>query len=130
MNDDVVWSGPRQETPGAGPPVRVVAKTVRTDAATLLGAFFSVNLDCSSRGLPRVVISERPAHGAAVVGKRDAHPAFPAGSPYAACNAGLAPGMGVTYTPLPGYSGADALVIDETTSDGQRQIIRIELSVL
>ncbi len=130
VNDDVVWSGPHQgEGQGTGP-VRVVAKTVRMGAITPLGAFYSVNPDCSSRGLPRVVIMERPTHGVATVARQDERASFPAASPYAACNASVVPAMGVTYAPVPGYSGTDALVIDETAPDGRHQVIRLELRVM
>lgn len=38
--------------------------------------------------------------------------------------------MGVTYTPAPGYSGNDALTVEEVNVDGKRQMLRIELTVM
>ncbi len=129
VNDDVVWTGPKQDSPGVGP-ARVVARTVRMNVGTSLGAFYAVNPDCSSRGLPKVSVTSIPTHGTAAVAPRDEHPAFPPGSPYAACNAGLVPAMGVSYTPASGYAGADALTIEEINMDGKRQVLRIELTVM
>jgi hypothetical protein len=100
------------------------------NVGTSLGAFFSVKPDCSSRGLPRVTIIQPPAHGTSTVGPREEHPAFPANSPFAACSAALVPSTGVTYTPTLGYSGSDALTIEEVTVDGRRQVIRIDLKVM
>jgi dienelactone hydrolase len=129
VNDDVVWTGPKPEHPGEDPP-RMVRKSVRMDASTPLGGFFAVNPDCSSRGLPKVSISEAPAHGTAVVGPREQHPAFPAGNPFAVCNSSLVPAVGVTYTPAPGYAGGDRLTIEEITPDGKREVFQIELNVM
>ena len=129
VNDQVVWTGPRHPEASSGTPVRVVAKMVRMNSATSLGAFYAVNPDCSSRGLPTVVIAMRPAHGAASVERHDGQPNFPASSPYAVCNANTVPATGVTYTPANGYSGPDTLTLDETTPDGKRLVIRIDLSV-
>jgi dienelactone hydrolase len=129
VNDEVVWTGPKPEHPGEDPP-RSVQKTVHMDTSTALGGFFAVNPDCSSRGLPKISISEAPAHGTAVVGPRDQHPAFPPSSPFAVCNAATVPAMGVTYTPVPGYFGGDELTIEEITLDGKHQVFRIELKVM
>ena len=129
VNDDVVWSGPKPASPGADP-VRLVARTVRMNVSTPLAAFYGVNPDCSPRGLPQVSVAAAPAHGGAAVAPRDEHPAFPQGSPYAACNVGLVPAMGVTYTPAPGYSGNDALTVEEVNVNGRRQVLRIELTVM
>lgn len=127
VNDDVVWAGSRAEVL---PPARTVGKTVRRDASTSLGTFFSVAPDCSSRGLVRVVVAAWPEHGSAVVGPREDHPAFPPGSPLALCNAAAVPGVGVTYTPAPGFTGTDSLTLEETALDGRRQVIRLTLTVL
>lgn len=124
VNDDVVWSGPKQ-----GEPTRVVAKAVHANASTSLGAFFEVNRDCSSRGLPKVAISAAPGHGTATVAPRDEHPAFPPSNPLFACNTAMVRALGVMYTPAPGYAGTDALTIDEVGLNGQHQVIRVELSV-
>jgi dienelactone hydrolase len=129
VDDDVVWSGPKPEHPGEDPP-RVVQKTVRMNVASSLGGFFAVNPDCSSKGLPMVSISEAPTHGTVVVGPRAQHPAFPPGNPYATCNAAMVPAIGLTYTPVPDYSGGDRLTIEETTVDGKHEVFRIELQVM
>jgi len=127
VDDNVVWTGAQQKSPEAP---RSVARTVRMNVATPLGAFFALKPDCGSRGLPKVSITELPTHGAATVAPRDERPAFPPSNPYAACNAGMVPAVGVTYTPAANYAGSDALTIEETTLDGQRRVIRMELKVM
>jgi dienelactone hydrolase len=129
VNDQVVWSGPKPEHPGEDPP-RLVERSVPMNVATSLGGFYAVNPDCSARGLPKVAITRVPAHGTAVVGAGTQHPAFPPGHPLVACNAAVVPAVGVTYTPVPNYSGGDGLTIEETTADGKRSVFRIELKVM
>ena len=99
------------------------------NVVTPLGGLFAVNLDCSSRGLPKVSIAEAPAHGTAVVGPREQHPSFPPGSPYASCDTAMVPAVGVTYTPVQNYSGGDRLTIEEITVDCKREVFRVELKV-
>lgn len=124
VDDDVVWSGPKP-----GEPTRVVSKSIRKDAGTLLATFLEISKDCSSRGHPKITISADPAHGTIAVGERMAHPAFPPNSPLFACNTASVSGLTVTYTPSPGFSGQDALTLDEVSLEGRHQIIRLNLTV-
>ena len=121
-NDDVVWQV-------AGQPARAVARNVAMNVATLLAAFYTLNHDCTSRGLSTLSVVEPPAHGALAVARYDGHPSFPPNSTYASCNAALAPAMGMTYTPSPGFQGSDAVTVDEVNIDGRRQTLRISLTV-
>ena len=129
VNDSVVWAGPKRGDP-AYDLRRRVAKTVPRDASVPLGRFFALNPDCSSRGLPRVSISEQPAHGTAAVAPHSEHPSFPPNHPLAACNQALVPMLEVTYTPAASYAGADEISIEEITLDGRREIFSIGLKVM
>ena len=91
--------------------------------------FFAVNPDCTSRGLPRLWISQHPAHGTTEVVTRDSHPVFPSGNPLEKCNAASVPGVAVTYTPRPGFAGADILTFEEKDLDGAHRSYRIALTV-
>jgi dienelactone hydrolase len=130
FNDKVVWAGPRQAVASNGNAITVVAKTVPRNVSTSLGVFYSVNPDCSSKGLSTISIPTKPGHGAAVVAERDTRPSFPQASPFSACNVAPVPAMGVTYTPSGGFAGADSLTIEETSPGGRRRLIRIDLKVL
>ena len=127
VNDKVVWTG--SPAAGGSAPVRLVSRTVHADATSSLGTFFAVNPDCTSRGPPQVRLTALPAHGTVAVAPRDAHPAFPPGSPYAACNGATVSATGVAYTPALGYAGLDAVEIDKVTPDGRHESIRITLTV-
>jgi dienelactone hydrolase len=126
VNDAVVWRGADNTEPLAP---RLVTRAVMRDSSTSLGTFLSIKPDCSLRGLPQVAIAEKPSHGTAYVAAREQYPAFPANSPYAACNATRVRAVGVTYTPAPGYAGDDVLTIEETDADGRRHLFRITLNV-
>ena len=126
FNDQVVWTAPK---PG-DIAVRVVDRTVRRDTATPLGAFYALKPDCSSRGLPRVLVTQQPAHGIATVEAREELARYPPASPFAACNGRSVAAMGLAYTPSPGFSGTDTLTIDYTPLGGTRQLIKLELTVM
>jgi hypothetical protein len=42
----------------------------------------------------------------------------------------LVPAVGVTYTPVHGYAGSEAVTIEEINLDGKRQLVRIALQVM
>lgn len=94
------------------------------------GAFYAVNPDRGSHGMPTVAITPTSTHGTAGAASRDELTAFPARNPYAACNAGGMRAMGVTYTPAFGYADQDAFTIEEVNVDGNRQALRIEPTVM
>ena len=125
FNDDIVWTPPGQVAPQA----RTVARKVAMNVATALGTFFQVNPDCSSRGLSKLIVLAPPGHGSVDIHPQDAHPNFPAGSPFAVCNAGMVPGIGIDYTPAHGFQGADSLMFEEVSPTGRRQTVRLNLSV-
>jgi len=122
IDGQVVWTG-------GGDAPRNVARTVAAGQTATLNFAFAVNPDCSSRGLAKVWVSQDPQHGATQVVTRDGHPSFPAGNPFAQCNAATVPGVAVTYTPSPGFTGSDTLVFEETDVGGRHRAFRIALTV-
>jgi hypothetical protein len=118
----VVWAGAAEDK-------KTYNRTVPAGTTAVLDFASAVNPDCSSRGLPKLWISQAPEHGAAEVSNRDGHPGFPRGHPYASCNEASVPGVLVTYTPAPGFAGLDAMIFEETDVDGRHHVFRMALTV-
>lgn len=128
VNDNVVWDGPKQDLATLLP--RIVARSVHHDVSTSLATFFNVNPDCSLRELPRLVVEQRPTHGTVTMAVRDAHPSFPANSPFAGCNLVAVSGNALSYTPEAGYSGADSIVLEKTNGNGVHEAFRFDLTIM
>jgi hypothetical protein len=122
VDAQVVWTGGKE-----GP--KDYARTVPAGRTSTLNFAFSVNPDCSSRGLAKLSVSQAPQHGTASVLTQAGHPSFPTGHPLAKCNVASVPGVAVTYTPAPGFTGADIVAFDETTVDGMHRAFRVALTV-
>ena len=128
VNDNVVWDGPKQERISLLP--RIVVRSVHAGVSTSLATFFNVNPDCSLRELPKLVIDQRPAHGAVTIATHDAHPSFPANSPLAGCNAVAVLGNGLSYTPEAGYSGTDSIRLEKASDSGAREAFRFDITIM
>ena len=122
IDDQVVWTGGR-ETP------REVVRNVPAGQTSTLNFAYAVNPDCTPNGLPNLAVSLPPEHGTTAVLTQSGHPSFPPGHPLANCDAGTVPGVAVTYTPAPGFVGADALTFKETTVDGVHRWFHVTLTV-
>jgi hypothetical protein len=128
VDDDVVWNGKGRDDakPATPPPFE---RTMAADTSAVLNFAYGVNRDCSSRGLPKLRIVQQPAHGSAKVEVRSDFPRFPAGTPFAVCNATKVPGVSVEYTPQSGFRGTDALTFEETTLENQDRVLRFAITV-
>jgi dienelactone hydrolase len=122
VDNDIVWT-----SPAAGP--RTLRSIAAAGVAKRLYFLSSVNLDCSSRGLPLVSVTRPPAHGAATVVPGDGFPSFNPASPYAPCNKVRVPGVGVIYAPASGFTGEDTMTIEETTLDHEHRVFPVEITV-
>ena len=122
VDGDVVWTG------GSFGPA-VYTSNLAANSTAMLDFSYSVNRDCSVRGLPKLSVSQPPAHGVAAILPAEQRPRFPAGNPYAACNAVPVAGVAVTYTPTPGFTGQDAMVFEETDAEGGHRVYRMSLTV-
>jgi dienelactone hydrolase len=122
IDDQVVWAGGK-EVP------RDFARTVPARQTSTLNFAYSVNPDCTSRGLAKIRISEAPLHGMAAILVQDGHPRFPPAHPFAKCNVSTVAGVAVIYTPAPGFTGSDTLTFEETPVDGGSRLLRIALTI-
>ncbi len=122
VDGEVVWMAEQvvRRSPGT---------SVRMNTTSSLGIFYAINPDCSLRGLAQVDVTTPPAHGSTAVVRTDERAAFSAGSRFSACNGTIIPTIGVTYTPVPGFVGDDAVAMDITMPDGKRQTMRLDLKV-
>jgi dienelactone hydrolase len=129
VDHDVVWRASTPVAAGGAPQPRHVNATVPGGKTTTLDMSFAVNPDCSSRGLPKLWITQRPAHGSAQVATRDGHPRFAAGNPYAKCNTASVKVAVVDYTPTSGFTGTDLLGFEEIGLDHRDQAFLIAITV-
>jgi hypothetical protein len=118
----VVWNPPK-ETP------RTVLRTVPAGQTSTVEFALALNRECISHGLPNLRLSQQPAHGSSTVVPRDGAAKFVANSPLSACNGVKVPGLAVTYTPQPGFTGIDALSLDEIDANGGHHAIQMALTV-
>ena len=122
IDAQVVWASGK-ETP------KDYTRIVPAGRTSTLNFAYAVNPDCTSRGLPKLWISQPPQHGAAAVLTQDGHPGFPPGHPFAKCNVTSVPGVAVTYTPAAGFAGSDSVAFEESNVDGGRRSFRVALTV-
>lgn len=97
VDSDVVWSGKIGAAATAA--AARYARDVLAGTTAVLNFAWAINPDCSSRGLPKLWVSQPPVHGSALVLNHNGHPHFAQGNPFAACNATIVPGVVVTYAP-------------------------------
>jgi len=124
-DDYVAWTPPK-----SAPVVsRDYHLTVAAGSTATLNFSSAVNPDCSLLGLPKDWVSRTPAHGLAFAVRRDDFPRFPPTNPLAVCNRTRVPGMAITYSPTPGFTGDDALTFEEITFNGVHEVFRLAITV-
>jgi hypothetical protein len=122
-DNDVVWTPPPAQS------AKLYNVTVAADRTTTLNSSFAVNPDCTSRGLPRLWVTQPPAHGTAKSLAIEGFPRFAPTSPLAHCAQQKVPVAVIDYTPDAGFVGADYLVFEEVTVDNQDKVFRISIVV-
>jgi dienelactone hydrolase len=122
-DNDVVWTEPPSQAQ------RIYNVTVAADRTTTLNSSFAVNPDCTPRGLPRLWVTQQPAHGTAKSLAREDFPRFAPNSPLARCAQSKVPVAVIDYTPDTGFVGTDYLVFEEDTLDHQNKVFRISIVV-
>ncbi len=125
VDESVVWSPPA----GAGAGPQSVRRTVPAGVTTVLAAATRLNPDCSSQDLPVLRITQPPRDGTAAVIRGMAHPNYPPGNQFAACNQQMVPATELNYTPKPGFTGTDSIIFEETRGDRSRVAFNVELTV-
>ena len=129
VDDYVVWVK-RDATAAARadePPL--VRRTVAAGATATIDFSYSVNPDCSLRGLSKLVLDQQPEHGVARIGQRSDFPHFPPNSQFAACNSVRVPGATLDYTPARGFTGSDFLAFEVVDLDGRHHSYRVAMTV-
>ena len=91
-------------------------------------AFF-LNPDCSPAGVVSFRLLASPVHGTAAIEQGLYYPEFPAGSIRAGCDLQERVGIALSYTPAPGFVGADHLTLLVIRPDGTELIIDYSVSV-
>jgi hypothetical protein len=112
-----------QAAPGAAKPqplvqVVEVARTATRDQRLRVATFFDLNPDCSVIGIPTIRVLEASKNGNVIFEKGSGFPAFPENNPRSKCNASSLDGEIIFYTPEPGYSGPDSVMVEIIYPDG------------
>jgi len=130
-DNDVVWTGlpAASDLAPAAAQGALYSMPVHPNATTRLAFFFSLRADCSVRGLAIVTVTRRPAHGVAAVAQIDDFVKPEAGSAFAACGTARVPGVALTYTPAPGFTGTDTLAVDSLEAGDQERSMQVNLVV-
>lgn len=81
--------------------------------------FYELQKDCTSAGVPTILVTKHAAHGEVVSKKVDHFPEFPSTNPRSACNTQKSPSAVVVYTPADNYVGLDQFSIKAVFHDGQ-----------
>jgi hypothetical protein len=79
---------------------------------------YTINVDCSAMGFATIATVEAPKHGKITVDHGRGKSNFPASNPRSECNKGEVEGSQIWYEPEPGFSGADAALVEVTNVDG------------
>jgi hypothetical protein len=79
---------------------------------------YDINPDCTVIGIPAVRVLEQPKSGKVTVENGTGFPTFPANNVRSKCNGSRSDGAIISYTPNPGYTGADSITVDVIYPDG------------
>jgi hypothetical protein len=121
---------PTATAPAPAPPaITVVSRVAIADKPLQLAFLYDMNPDCSVIGVPTVRIVEQPKSGKATIENGTGFPAFPASNPRSKCNQSRSDGAIISYTPDPGYTGADSITVDIIYPDGSAAKRRYAIEV-
>jgi hypothetical protein len=81
--------------------------------------FYEMQRDCTSAGVPTILVTHHAAHGEVVAKEVDHFPEFPSTNPRSACNTQKSPSAVVVYTPADNYVGLDQFSIKAVFHGGQ-----------
>jgi hypothetical protein len=103
--------------------------TVASNTMAMLDFSILINPDCTSGGVAKLWVTQAPAHGVAAVAHVDDFPKSPPASPLATCNTVRLPGVALTYTPAPGFTGADTLTFEAIDADNRDKAFQMAITV-
>jgi len=81
--------------------------------------FYELQRDCTSAGVPTILVTQHAAHGEVVTKEADHFPEFPSTNPRSACNTKKSPSAVIVYTPADNYVGLDQFSIKAVFHGGQ-----------
>ena len=91
---------------------------------------YSLNPDCSQRGVPNLKILQQPSHGQAVLVQREDFPTYPPNHPNFACNKTKVPVVAIDYTPSQGFTGSDLMSIEAVFPSGKdSNEVKVQINV-
>jgi hypothetical protein len=108
---------------------RSLDRVVTSPYPLVLDFATSVSPDCKPTGPIQVRVITQPMHGQLKVTRTAQFPTYPTGNQREACNNRSVPGVRTVYTPRPGFSGEDIVVIETLFPSGKTHRATFNLSV-
>jgi hypothetical protein len=107
------------------------AETLKVSSGVLtkLDYFYSLNEQCTSLGMPEIVLSGAPQKGTFSARAGHDYPKFSSDSAYHACNTKLVPAAQFYYQSNPGYVGEDTVSVALTFPDGGKREMNYKIIV-
>jgi hypothetical protein len=99
-------------------PLLEVSRVAIADQPLRVAFLYYLNPDCSVIGVPTVRVLEQPKSGKVTVENGTGFSTFPASNSRSKCNDSRSDGAIISYTPNPGYTGADSITMDVIYPDG------------
>ncbi len=109
---------PSPPKPPSPPPIVELSRVASADKQLQVAFLYALNPDCSVIGAPTVHIMEQPHSGKVAVENGTGFSAFPASNTRFKCNSNRSDGVVISYTPNPGYTGADSIMMEIIYPDG------------
>jgi hypothetical protein len=94
-------------------------KTAIAGLPTVVYVFYEMQRDCTSDGVPTVLVTQPASHGEIVSQETKRFPEYPSSNPRSECNKERHPSTVVLYTPALDYVGADQFSIKAVFHNGQ-----------
>ena len=111
----------------SGPPIESLK--VSSGVLTKLDYFYSLNPECSSLGMPEIVLTAAPQNGTFQARAGHDYPKFSTDSNYHVCNSKLVPAAQFFYQSNAGYVGQDTVSVGLTFPDGGKREMTYKITV-
>jgi len=111
----------------ASPPPE--ALKVSSGVLTKLDFFYSLNQQCTSLGMPEIVLAVAPQNGTFQARAGHDYPKFSADSNYHVCNSKLVPAAQFYYQSSAGFVGEDTTSVGLTFPDGAKRDVIYKITV-
>jgi hypothetical protein len=115
--------------PPSPPAIVEVSRVAAADQQLQVAFLYDMNPDCSVIGMPTVHIMEQPQSGKVTVENGTGFPTFPASNTRFKCNSTRSDGVVISYTPNPGYTGHDSVMMEIIYPDGNAAKRRYAIDV-